>query len=79
MDPTVIALNNKMNDLATQRLRGSRLLKLTSWALYHRSELKDLVERIALLVDNLENLFPAPQTQITLVRQEAAEIGEKVP
>jgi hypothetical protein len=77
MDPTVVALDNKMKGLAIQRQKGSRFLKLTSWALYHRSELKDLLERIVSLIDNIEKLFPAPQAQITLVRQEAAEIGDK--
>jgi len=77
MDSTVVALNNKMKGLAIKRQRGSRLLKLTSWALYHRSEFKDLLEQIISLIDNIEKLFPAPETQITLVRQDAAEIGDK--
>jgi hypothetical protein len=45
MDPTLIALDNKMNGPAIQRQKGSRFLKLTSWALYHRSELKDRQHR----------------------------------
>lgn len=77
MDPTLMALDNKMKGLAIQRQKGSRFLKLTSWALYHRSELKDLLERIVSLIDNIEKVFPAPQAQITLVRQEAAKVGDK--
>jgi len=43
----------------------------------HRSEFKDLLEQIVSLIDNIEKLFPAPEAQITLVRQEAVEIGNK--
>jgi hypothetical protein len=32
---------------------------------------------VVVLINNLENLFPVPQAQVTLVRQEAAEIGDK--
>jgi len=52
-------------------------LKLTSWALYHRSTLKDLLEQIVSLLDEIEKLFPVPQAQTTLIQQEAAEIGDK--
>jgi hypothetical protein len=44
MDPTLIALDNKMKALAIHRQKGSRFLKPTSWALYHQSEFKDLLE-----------------------------------
>lgn len=77
MDPTLLAVQNKMQQLAIRRQKGTHILKLTSWALYRRSELKELIESITLLVDNIEKLFPAPQAQIALVRQEAAEIGDK--
>jgi hypothetical protein len=77
MDPVSIALNNKMEALAVCRQIGSRFLKLASWALYHRSEFKDLLEQIVSLIDNIENLFPAPEAQIALVRQEAAEVGDR--
>jgi hypothetical protein len=77
MDPKLIALDNKMKALAIRRQKGSRFLKLTSWALYHRSEFKNLLEQILSLIDNLEKLFPAPEAQTTLARQEAEEIGDK--
>ncbi len=35
MDPMMIALDNKMKALAIRRQKGSRFLKLTSWALYY--------------------------------------------
>lgn len=77
MNPVSIALNNKMEALAVRRQKGSRFLKLTSWALYHRSEFKDLLEQIVSLIDNIENFFPAPEAQTALVRQEAAEVGDR--
>lgn len=77
MDPKLVALDNKMKGLAIRRQKKGRFLKLTGWALYDRSALKDLLEKIVSLIDEIEKLFPAPQTVITLVQQEAAEIGDK--
>jgi hypothetical protein len=77
MDPTLIALDNKLKELAIKRQKGSRFLKLTSWAIYRRAEFRHLIDDITSLIDNIEKLFPAPQAQITLVRQEVAEIGDK--
>jgi uncharacterized small protein (DUF1192 family) len=77
LDPELVVLDNKMKGLAIQRQKKGRFLKLASWALYHRSTLKDLLEQIVSLIDDIERLFPAPQAQSTLVQQEAAEIGDK--
>jgi uncharacterized small protein (DUF1192 family) len=77
MDPKIVLLDNKMKALATQRQKKGRFLKLASWALYHRSTLKDLLEQIVSLIDKIEKLFPAPQAQTTLIQQEAAEISDK--
>jgi hypothetical protein len=77
MDPALLALNNKMRDLAIKRQKGTGLLKKTSWALYHNSEFSKLIEDITTLIDNLENLFPAPASQLELVKQEAAEMKDK--
>jgi uncharacterized small protein (DUF1192 family) len=77
MDPKMAVLDNKMKGLATQRQKKGRFLKLASWALYHRSTLKDLLEQMISLIDEIEKLFPAPQAQTTLVQQEAAEISDK--
>jgi Prion-inhibition and propagation len=75
MDPVVMALTNKMRELAIKRQKGSSILKTASWALYRRAELKDLISKIILLMDSLEKLFPAPQT-LALVRQETADISD---
>ncbi|OBT39543.1 hypothetical protein VE00_10655 [Pseudogymnoascus sp. WSF 3629] len=77
MDRTIAALDNTMEGLAVKRQKGSRLLKLASWALYHRAELKTLLNNIILLIDSIEKLFPAPETQLTLLRQDAAAVGDK--
>jgi hypothetical protein len=77
MDPAVMVLSNKMKELAIRRQKGSSVLKTASWALYHRSELKELIENITSLIDNIEDLFPAPQLQLALVKQETAEIQDK--
>jgi len=77
MDPAAMALSNKMKKLAIRRQKGSSVLKTASWALYHRSELKELIQNITSLIDNIEDLFPAPQSQLGLVKQETAEIQDK--
>jgi ElaB/YqjD/DUF883 family membrane-anchored ribosome-binding protein len=74
IDPAILSLSNKMKALAIKRQKGTSILKTASWALYHRSELKELISDITSLIDNLENLFPASQTQLALVKQETAEI-----
>jgi hypothetical protein len=77
LDPVLMSLNNKMKALAIKRQKGSSILKTTSWALYHRSELKELISNITSLINNIEMLFPAPQVQFALVKQETAEIHDK--
>lgn len=77
MSPDALALDNKMKQLAIKRQKGAHILKLASWALYHRSEPQGLIESITSLIDNLEKLFSASQTQLTLVRQEIAEIKDR--
>ncbi|KAH8595488.1 small s protein [Bisporella sp. PMI_857] len=77
MDPTFVLLENKIKGLAIKRQKKGRFLKLASWALYHRSALKELLEQIVSLVDEIEKLFPALQARTTLVQQEATEIGDK--
>ncbi|KAF2195815.1 small s protein [Zopfia rhizophila CBS 207.26] len=66
MGPAVMGLRNKMREPAIKR-----------WALYHRSELRDLIENLTSLIDNIEKIFPTPQPQLALVKQEAAEIQDK--
>jgi hypothetical protein len=61
MDPMIMAFNNKMRELAIKRQKGSNVLKTISWALYYRSELKELISNISSFIDNLEKLFLAPQ------------------
>jgi hypothetical protein len=77
MDPALMALNNKMKELATKRQKGSRFLKLTSWAVHYKAEFEHLINDITSLIDNIEKLFPEPQARIALVRQEVAQMGDK--
>ena len=39
--------------------------------------MKELIENITSLIDNIEDLFPGPQSQLALVKQETAEIQDK--
>ncbi|CEO59718.1 hypothetical protein PMG11_04383 [Penicillium brasilianum] len=74
MDPAVLALANRMKALASKRQQGRCISKRASWALYHRSELSELITNIISLIDNVEKLFPASRIQLELVKQEIAEI-----
>jgi hypothetical protein len=47
-----------MREPVIKRLNGSTFLKTTSWAIYHRSELKPLIDEIIVPIDNLKK-FPA--------------------
>jgi hypothetical protein len=69
-DSMVADVNNKMQELAIKRQRGSSLLKLTSWALYNREKFSKLLGSITSLLDKLEKLFPAPEAEKQLAEQE---------
>jgi hypothetical protein len=77
LDPIVFGLRNKMKELVLRRQKGASVLKTSSWALYHRSQLKDLVNGITSLVDSVEKIFPAPEKKLALVKQETAAIHDK--
>ncbi|KAL9591345.1 MAG: hypothetical protein Q9179_007816 [Wetmoreana sp. 5 TL-2023] len=77
MDSAIVALSNNMRELAIKRQKSSSILKITQWALYRRSEFKSLIEGISSLIDSIEKIFPAPQAQVTLVRQEATELHDQ--
>ena len=46
MDPSVLALENAMKQLAIKRQKGNPMLESTSWALYHRSESQSSMKSI---------------------------------
>lgn len=77
MDSVFVALNNNMRELAIKRQKRGNILKITQWALYRKSEFKSLIEGISSLIDNIEKIFPAPQAQVTLVRQEVTELHDR--
>lgn len=77
MDSVFVALNNSMRELAIKRQKRSNILKIMQWALYRKSDFKNLIEGISSLIDNIENIFPAPQARVTLVRQEATELHDR--
>ncbi|USP82176.1 hypothetical protein yc1106_09450 [Curvularia clavata] len=77
LEPAILGLRNKMKELVLRRQKGANVLKTSSWALYYRSQLKDLVSGITILVDSIEKIFPAPERKLTLVKQETAAIHEK--
>lgn len=77
MEPRGRWLAAKLKELACRRQNGWTVLKTSGWALYHRSELQELMSNITSLIDNIVNLFPKPETQLAMARQEATEIHDK--
>lgn len=77
MDPMNVALQRKMKELAVKRQKGASFLKLTTWAIYRKADLRNLIDDITSLIENIERLFPAPKAQIALAQQEVAELGSK--
>ncbi|KAL8855251.1 MAG: hypothetical protein Q9178_008093 [Gyalolechia marmorata] len=77
IDSAIIALSNNMRELAIKRQKSSNILRISQWALYRRSEFKSLIEGISSLIDSIEKIFPAPEAQLTLVRQEAAQLHDR--
>ena len=75
MDPSVRGLNNMMRELAIKRQKNSSLLKITTWALYRSSDFKQLIENIIILIEQLENLFPASSAQRTKLDRKSTRLN----
>ena len=72
--PLILSLNNQIKTLAIKTQKGTSVLNTASQALYYRSKLKELISSITSLINNLEKIFLASQTQLALIKQEKAEI-----
>ncbi|KAI1733503.1 small s protein [Xylaria scruposa] len=64
LDLAIAALSNQMKKRAIKRQKTSNLFRLTGWAIYQRVEFQELITNITSLIENLENLFPAPKSQL---------------
>ncbi|OBT42916.1 hypothetical protein VE00_07271 [Pseudogymnoascus sp. WSF 3629] len=76
LDAGVLALHGKLKDQASKRQKNGGFLKTTSWAIYGKKEFKELLDGIVVLVDNLEKLFPAPERQDGLVKEDLKIVDE---
>ncbi|KAI0437758.1 small s protein [Xylaria telfairii] len=72
LDLAIAQWSNKMKEMSVKRQQTSSFLRRTSWAIYHKSELEELITDISKLIDTLERLFPAPKTQLEPTRDEIA-------
>ncbi|KAH8799420.1 hypothetical protein F5884DRAFT_122236 [Xylogone sp. PMI_703] len=63
-----------MRELVIKRQNGSTLLKATSWAIYDKSELKQLTDEVVVLINSLEMLFSGAADRAQLMEQEVKEI-----
>lgn len=62
-DLNIVALNNMIETMVEKRQKGPSILRTAAWALHCRGELKELVSNITGLINNIEQLFPAPQAR----------------
>lgn len=65
-----------MRQLALTRQNRSGIRQKAKWALYQEDQLRRLIEDITDLVNDLETLFPATQTQRELANTEVLTIGD---
>jgi Prion-inhibition and propagation len=74
MDSQTSSLANWIRTCVSKRQSSRGFLKASSWALYHRTALRELLADINRLIDVVEKLFPAPEARLNLARQEISEI-----
>jgi len=77
LEPTVLALHNKMRELAIRRQKGASLKQKTAWALYQMKNFTRLVQDITELVDGLEKIFPVEGRRRQLVEIEITEVQDE--
>lgn len=78
LDPTSLTVADWMRIASSKAQPANRgFLKATSWALYHRTELRDLVGDINRLFDTVEKLFSANDAQMTLAIAGIAELKDR--
>ncbi|KAI5460182.1 prion-inhibition and propagation, helo domain-containing protein [Mariannaea sp. PMI_226] len=65
-----------MGELASRRRKGASNLKLVSWTVYEKNHLLSLINEISGAIDNLEQVFPAPQLDIVLASYCSQEVEE---
>ncbi|KAJ1569169.1 hypothetical protein HK405_008921 [Cladochytrium tenue] len=64
----------RMRKLAVRRQKKAGLVKLLKWAIIDHDRIIKLTEGIALLLDRLESVFPAPKDRLTARAEEDAEV-----
>ncbi|KFZ14600.1 hypothetical protein V502_06003 [Pseudogymnoascus sp. VKM F-4520 (FW-2644)] len=75
-DLNVVALNSMIETMVEKRQKGPSILRTAAWAVHRRGELKELVSNITGFINNIEQLFPAPQARRELAQREVAEIQD---
>lgn len=82
MDGSMIAINNKMRDLALERRKKISTLKLVRWAIHDSAALQKLIDDISHLLEQIEALFPAPNSRDSLqglAEREVADVTREHP
>ncbi|RYO77896.1 hypothetical protein DL764_010168 [Monosporascus ibericus] len=77
LNPVVASLHQKMRELSIRRQNGMPLSKKIKWALYDERRLKELIDSITGLTNDLVSLFPAVKEQEQLLcNEEVSEFSE---
>lgn len=75
-DLDIVTLNSMIETMVEKRKKGPSILRTAAWALSRRGELKELVSNITVLINNIEQLFPAPQALHEFAQLDVAEIQD---
>ncbi|KAF7536444.1 hypothetical protein G7054_g4537 [Neopestalotiopsis clavispora] len=67
-------LNNRMRTLAQRRQKNVSLIRLATWALHDKEQYSALSENISRLLDQLENLFRATESETKLNDDEIVHV-----
>lgn len=79
-DPELSSIIQQTNNIMVKRKdkQGRSLWNKVTWSLYERESFQQLIQGISGLLDELEKLFPAPESQRKLLDEDIAAIKQAV-
>ncbi|KAI1808765.1 hypothetical protein F4811DRAFT_500671 [Daldinia bambusicola] len=68
-------LNRRITEMVARRKRnGANSMRITCWVLYNREHAVQLIGNITLLIGLLEHIYPMPEKEQELAREEARQL-----
>ncbi|KAI0377887.1 hypothetical protein F5Y04DRAFT_171205 [Hypomontagnella monticulosa] len=75
----IVSLDGRIRDIITQRKHGKvGGVKIARWVLYSREHAMQLIADITSLIDLLQQLFPMPEKELALAREEVRQLSSAV-